>query len=249
MKFMIAVPSYKGLECLPFLDSLLNTVCLLKDRKIGCELLIVYGHSYVQAARNELADKFLKSDCDRLIFLDEDVSWDRSAMIALLESDKPITAGVYPQKTEVISEFPMPVVPICTASGVPLVDGSYLRATRAMTGFMCIHREVFSKIQAAFPQLAYKNYSRESEESSFDFFPQGVYDGVWLGEDFAFCRLWEKIGGEISILVGFTFGHHRKEKSWYGNLGRFIRSLPGGSGCKEKAVWCADKEGGILWRI
>jgi len=248
MKVMIAIPSYRGLECPQFLDSLLDTGYLLKEKGIPYVLTIVYGHSYVQAARNDIASRFLESDCDRLIFLDEDISWERAAMEALLASDKPITAAVYPQKTERISGFPMPVVPICNDAGVPLVDGPYLRAVRAMTGFMCIRREVFTEIQAKFPELAYRVYGEDGVLEMFDFFPQGVHDGTWLGEDFAFCRLWEKIGGEIAVLLDFTFGHHRKEKSWYGNLARFIRQLPGGSGCKEKAVWCADNEGGILWR-
>lgn len=253
MKVMLAIPSYRGLECLPFVDSLRNTVSLLEGRGISCELLIVYGHSYVQAARNDIVHRFLESDCDRLVFLDEDISWTGDAVIALLESDKPITAAVYPQKTEDVSDFPMPVVPICNADGVPLVDGPYLRATRAMTGFMCIQREVFAILREAFPELAFGVYAKSGEVlHMFDYFPQGVHDGTWLGEDFAFCRLWEKTGGEIAVLTDFTFGHHRKGKSWYGNLAQFIRQLPGGVDYENKnalkAVWCVDHEEGVVWR-
>lgn len=251
-KVMVAIPSYKGLVCLPFLDALYETAKVLDERKIPWAIHIVYGHSYVQAARNDLVSAFLKSDCEKLVFLDEDVSWAPDAMLALLESDRPITAAVYPAKTDEVSNFPLPVVPICTSDGVPMVDGSYMRTVRAMTGFMCIHREVFSKLQEAYPNLAYTVWGKESILHMFDFFPQGVYDGTWYGEDFAFCRLWEKIGGEVSVLPDFTLGHHGRGKAWYGNLSEYISQLPGGLNHgdpnADKAVWCENDKGELLWR-
>lgn len=251
-KVMVAVPSYKGLDCLPFLNALYDTALAFEERKIPWAVHIVFGHSYVQAARNDLVSAFLKSDCEKLVFLDEDVSWPLDAMLALLESDKPITAAVYPAKTNELSAFPLPVVPICTESGVPMLDGEYVRAVRAMTGFMCIHREVFLKFQEAYPNLAYAVMGKDSVLHMFDFFPQGVYDGTWYGEDFAFCRLWEKIGGEIAVLPDFTLGHHGRGKSWYGKLSEYISQLPGGvnhgNPDAEKAVWCENDKGEMLWR-
>ena len=251
-KVMVAIPSYKGLTCLPFLNALYDTAVVLAEKEIPWKIHIVYGHSYVQAARNDLVSKFLKSDCEKLVFLDEDISWTPDAMLALLESTNLITAAVYPAKTDDVSIFPLPVVPICTDSGVPLVDGLYIRATRAMTGFMCIHREVFPKIQEAYPNLAYAIWSKDSTIDMFDFFPQGVYDRTWYGEDFAFCRLWEKIGGEIAVMPDFTLGHHGRGKSWYGNLSEYISQLPGGTNHGNsdaaKAIWCEDDKGELLWR-
>jgi hypothetical protein len=252
MKVMMAIPSYRGLECLPFLDALHNTAVALEEKKISWVVNIVYGHSYVQAARNDLVSTFLKSDCDKLVFLDEDVSWPPEAMLALLASEKPITAAVYPAKTDEISTFPLPVVPICTADGVPMTDGPYVRAVRAMTGFMCIHREVFTKLQEAYPNLAYAVQGKDELLHMFDFFPQGVYDGTWYGEDFAFCRLWEKIGGEIAMMPDFTLGHHGRGKSWFGKLSEYISQLPGGTNYgnpdAEKAVWCVGQDGELIWR-
>ena len=251
-KTMIAIPSYKGLTYLPFLDALHDTAVVLAGRKIPVELCVVVGHSYVQMARNDLVARFLESDCDKLVFLDEDVSWTPDAFLALLESDKPITAAVYPMKTNNVGSFPLPVVPVCTEDGVPLVDGPYIRAVRAMTGFMCIHKEVFPKIRESYPELTYAYRKGDSDVDGFDYFPQGVHDGTWYGEDFAFCRLWEKIGGEVSVMPDFTLGHHGAEKSWYGNLSEYISQLPGGvnhgNPDAEKAVWCEDAKGGLLWR-
>lgn len=252
-KVMVAIPSYKGLTCLPFLNALYDTALVLEEKKIPWVIYIVYGHSYVQAARNDLVYKFLKSDCEKLLFLDEDVSWTPEAFLALLESDKPITAAVYPAKTDELWSFPLPVVPICTESGVPMTDGQYIRAVRAMTGFMCVHREVFTKLQEAYPNLAYTaQWKDDFALKMFDFFPQGVYDGLWYGEDFAFCRLWEKIGGEIAVMPDFTLGHHGRGKSWYGTLSKYISQLPGGVDHgnlnAEKAIWCEDDKGELLWR-
>lgn len=244
MKVTFAIPAYRKIECIPFLDSLEATTKLFLSEGIECALEIHGGCCYVQLARNELVETFLKSDSDKLFFLDDDISWDAEAALAVVRSGKPLVGGVYPVKNDEGVHAPFPVVLKCSEDGVPLCDGDYLRSVRTVGGFTCIDRSVFEEIKIAHPHLRYKKGAPDDAdkfEERFDFFPQGVKGEKWVGEDYAFCDLWTALGEEIMILPDITFGHHRNGKTWYGNLSRYIQQLPGGGdhgkAGVEKALW------------
>ena len=43
--------------------------------------------------------------------------------------------------------------------------------------------------------------------SLYDFFPLGSYDGVFMSEDYAFCRRWREIGGRIWADLNIRLTH------------------------------------------
>ena len=242
MKVMIAVPTYKGIQCAPFVESLAQTLELFKENNISHAIELICGCSYVQVARNELARKFLESDCDKLFFVDEDVSWDPQGALAIVQSGRPFVGGVYPLKSGYASDSPFMVILKCDdETWVPLCDGPYLRASRTVGGFTCIDRSVFEDIRKANPQLEFDEYSEAGPIPKFDFFPQGVRNHRWVGEDYAFCDLWTALGEEIYIVPDIDFGHHNKGRAQFGNLLRYIKQLPGGGDHGktevEKALW------------
>lgn len=255
MKVMFAVPAYRKIDCIPFLDSLEATTKLFLSRGIECAFEMYGGCCIVQLARNELADKFLKSDCDKLFFFDDDVSWDAEGALAVVLSERQFVGGVYPVKDNEGVHAPFPVVLRCSEEGIPLCDGPFLRAVRTVGGFTCVGRSVFEKVRGANPQLSYQKQDMgdwEKFEERFDFFPQGVRGGKWIGEDYAFCDLWTGIGGDIYIVPDITFGHHRNGKAWYGNLWRYIKQLPGGvdhGKGTEKALWRDEANAGDESRV
>ena len=57
--------------------------------------------------------------------------------------------------------------------------------------------------------VAYPGQRYVCDESGemYDLFPQGVHGGRWVGEDFAFCRLWREIGGEMWVQCNISFTH------------------------------------------
>ena len=247
MKIMFAVPAYRKIECIPFLDSLEATTKLFLATGIECALEILGGCCYVQLARNELVETFLKSNCDKIFFLDDDISWEAESALAVVRAGKPVVGGVYPVKNNEGVHAPFPVVLRCSEDGVPLCDGEYLRSVRTVGGFTCIDRSVFETIKAAHPRLQYRKGDAadpDKFEERFDFFPQGVAGDKWVGEDYAFCDLWTALGEEVAIVPDITFGHHRNGRGWYGNLLRYIKQLPGGVNHgkedAEKALWANE---------
>lgn len=242
MKVMLAIPSYGGISCQQFIKSLSDTLIAFTREGIEWEIETICGNCYIQVARNQLVHKFLKSDCDKILFLDDDISWDPDAAIAIVQMDRPISAGIYPMKAEdLASEIIFPVVFRCTDDGLALADGPYICAARAATGFLCVERRVFVEIMEANPHLSYV----DRDEQMFDFFPQGVKGTKWVGEDYAFCDLWGALGGSIAVMPDLTFGHHKRGKSWYGNLWAYAKQLPGGIDHgredAEKAVWVSEE--------
>ena len=222
MHIFFATPSYNGITHSPFLDSFQATIEACKEKGWDTTFSIRKGNCYVQVARNSLIKEFLDSGADVLFFLDDDISWPPGKAIELIEMRDEIVAGVYPMKAP---QPDFPVVIHTDARGYPYVrsDGC-ISATSVPTGFLCIKRSVIKKLADAYPQQRYVEYDRGGEEIGefYDLFPQGVYDGRWVGEDYAFCRLWTRIMGQIWVVPDIDFTHAGYE----GNYHRFLMAQP-----------------------
>lgn len=158
-------------------------------------------------SRDKLVKIFIDSGCDTLFFLDNDVSWNPEDALRLIENDRDdIVAGIYPFKKE---EEDYPVVIHTDENGYPTVrqDG-LIHAAMIPFGFVRIKRNVIEKLIIANPDKKFVLNETGKEETYYDLFPQGLEDGRWWGEDYAFCRLWNKIGGEIYVEPNIWLKHH-----------------------------------------
>jgi hypothetical protein len=111
-----------------------------------------------------------------------------------------------------------------------LVDG-FVRVQYAGTGILLVHRDVFAAIKARFPELwvenpgeKYRSFGLEGGVlQCFDSI-QGA-DGLFPGEDIAFCRRWvEGCGGEIWASVDETIVHIGQENF----VGQYLLKLQRG---------------------
>lgn len=223
MKVLFATPTYKGLSYGAFLDSLESTVKLCEQRGIETQFTLVTGCCYVQEARNKMIKQFLDSDADQLFFLDDDISWPAEKAIEFIESSDAIIAGIYPLKCDPLQ---FPVVIHTDANHLPIVRMDGCIAGHSLpTGFMRIKREVIEKLIAAYPAQKYEVYEEGEKTGEFhDLFPQGVHNGRWVGEDYAFCRLWRDIGGEMWVKPDIDFTH----AGFAGNYHNYLLQQPGG---------------------
>jgi len=221
----IGVPTYRGIQCPQFLDSLEVLSLALKAGGIGFTFNMLKGSCYVQSARNDLVDTFLKSDSTHLLFLDDDISYSPESVLELLALDVDVVAGIYPMKTD---EERYPVVVYTDDNGVPaLAENGCIKAFGLPTGFILIRREVFSKIKKEYPQYAYTDVQHgKPNTEKHDFFPQGVKGGRWWGEDYAFCNLWRDMGGELWVYPNIDFVHYSADKEYRGNYHKFLLRQP-----------------------
>ena len=80
---------------------------------------------------------------------------------------------------------------------------------------MCIKKEVFYKMKEAYKNLKYTsdqiiNNERFSSDNCYAFFDCIIDEksNRYLSEDYAFCRLWQKIGGKIFADVVSPLSHY-----------------------------------------
>ena len=82
------------------------------------------------------------------------------------------------------------------------IKNGLIKLKDAATGFMLIKREVFLKMMDAYPELYFQNdLDLPAEESKYTYlFFDAMHEQTtkrYLSEDYAFCRRWQKIGGEV----------------------------------------------------
>jgi hypothetical protein len=84
---------------------------------------------------------------------------------------------------------------------VPTRDG-FAKVKYAGMGFVLIRREVLVRMVAQYPELRYQTHNPEPDgQTSIRYALFNCLldagDGVFLGEDYSFCKRWANMGGEI----------------------------------------------------
>lgn len=202
-KLFIAVPAY-GQVPFEFVHSLLR----LAVQGAG---VIQFGfkchESLIPRARNSLSADFLASDCDKILFLDSDLIFTPDDVMRIAHHDAPIVGGVYFLKQE------GPAVPCANtfAGRVPPIGEDGLQEVRYVgSGFMCIHREVFERMDEE--GLAPEYQDDKTKRVERDFWHVGVRPTLddhprYLSEDWYFCQDWLDIGGKVFIDTRVQLGH------------------------------------------
>jgi hypothetical protein len=237
---MIATPMYGGLCYGDYVASLLNAKASL-ETLYG--LRITWAHltneSLITRGRNRLADLFLASNADKLLFIDSDISFTTEDIMSLWDSDYDVACGLYPKKeinwgaieraaasgkTQELSAYAGAfVVNFDTSKALTLDEKGFLEVRHAGTGFMMIKRGVFELLRPYVNSYRASDYKFTDTGEYVDpevseFFATSVNEaGVFLSEDYHFCDLWRKHGGKVHVnpLINLThLGTHR----FYGNV-------------------------------
>lgn len=210
MKIAILTPSYSAQVNVHFAISLAAT--LSRVRQSECVFLTVVGSSILPMARNSLVAKAMAWGADKLVFIDDDVSWDTEDFQKLVLSEPKIMAGVYQKRPHAphdapdfaVSSFPDGMKP--DFRGLVEVDG-------AATGFMRIDREVFEAMKPSACRL-YDPKTHDGSEANelYEYFAYGkmIKDQrtAFEGEDYAFCRRARALGFKTFIDPAMKLGHH-----------------------------------------
>lgn len=184
------------------------------------------GNPYISAARATMLRKALDAKADVVVFIDHDLSWRPADMLKLIETEGDVVAGTYRFKCDEISY--MGTIH-STPEGTPKVrlsDGA-IKARMVPAGFLKVTKEAIDTYMTKYPELCYG----EKYRMSVDLFNHGAHEGLWWGEDYAFCRRWEAIGGDIWLVPDLQLDHHSVDKSYPGNFHTYLRQQPGGDLC------------------
>lgn len=215
---MIATPMYGGMCTGAYTESLLNNMSFLAQRKVKTYWATLSNESLIPRARNELVRMFLASDADHLVFVDADIGFPPDGVAQLLVADKDVVCGIYPKKS---IDWDQVIAAAKRGDKDPAsYAGSYvfnmLHGTHEMltdedglievrhggTGFMAIKRGVFEQLAEHVPTYRTSSLQDAAGEYAkpltYEFFATSIDDtGALLSEDYHFCELVRKHGGEV----------------------------------------------------
>ncbi len=213
-KVMIATPCYGGLVHLPYHVALCNTLEYLRRNNVGYDPRYIDSDSLVARARIALLGQFLSSDASHMIFVDSDIHWSARDILRMVKADKPVVCGIY-RKKNIDEQYPMNFVPD-TFQDLPYdPESGCLEIKDAPTGFMMIRRDTAERMVEAYTDrrcmIGEGGWDAECNRNTYDLFPCFTDDdGMYLSEDYGFCRLWQRIGGKVWILPDIELGHTGK---------------------------------------
>lgn len=177
MRLYIGVPAYGGLAP-EFVQSLLAGALVCREAGIEIEVDMVSHCSLIARARNQIVDRFLKSDHDALFFIDADMEFAAADLVRMARLPQEVVGGGYVKKDGSNTLNLVPVMP-------PVMEDGLQEVKRIGTGFLRLRREAFARLDA--PEADGIRY----------YFNCGIRDGQYWGEDYAFCADYTAAGGRI----------------------------------------------------
>ena len=214
----LATPAYGGQANILFFKSLLDLQPACEREGIGLHIELTGGDALITRARSRMATQFLEeTDHTHLMFVDADIAFRPEHLFRLLGSNKDVVGGVYPLKLVdwakaaaaardglkdiqaaslgyVVGFTPNP------QQSVEVDDEGFGRVDSIGTGFMLISRAALERVRDANPQLRCRLADMNLAAKEVTLFFDTMIDPdtrEHLSEDYAFCRRWRDVGGEV----------------------------------------------------
>jgi hypothetical protein len=218
---VVATPCFGGQVSSIYASSIFRLQRVLRSKSnVQLKVLLRDGDALITRARANLMTMFLDDPtATHFLFVDADIGFAPDQVFRLIESGADVVAGVYPikrvnwekaqraietKRTNLPSASLDYVLEINDPDHVAVVNG-FTRVRYAGTGFLMIRRHVFEKM-CAHPDYAALQFFREHSLDALAGSPNrfALFEcmidpktGTYLSEDFAFCKRWTDIGGEI----------------------------------------------------
>lgn len=228
INLVIATPCFGGQVSALYTTSLLKLQSKLRAyRGLSLKVLLKDGDALITRARASLVSQFLDDPAaTHLLFIDADIGFDPEQVIRLIACGADMCAAIYPikridwDKVKTIIEASRPNPAAAALQYVFEVDdhnavvgqGGFVKVRYAGTGFLMIRRRALERMCVHYPQLRFKrDHSLDAATESgnrFALFECMIgEDGTYLSEDFAFCKRWTDMGGEIWADLDSRLGH------------------------------------------
>jgi hypothetical protein len=214
---MLALPMYGGMCTGDFALSLSKVTLMLHDLGFKYHIETLYNESLIPRGRNILAQSFLERDnMDYLMFIDADIGFLEVDLLKLLLADRELSGGAYPKKrinwqvvekavkagkegddlANYTGDFAFNLV---SQDGAPDELGM-IEVKHIATGFMLIKKSVLESLKPHVPKYTELKNDGSIYEA-YDFFQIGPNPdtGRYTSEDYFFCNLWRKHGGQIYL--------------------------------------------------
>jgi hypothetical protein len=221
----LGIPCYACMMQNTFAASLIALQALAAQRGVQVYMDFVGNESLIERARNILVKRFLQTKgFTHFMFIDADIGFNPESVMRLLNFDKDVTSAVYPKKSinwehvkqKIAAGSPEDIrqmgldFNINISSHEPPIDG-FVKVLDVATGFLMMKRGVLERM--------YEHYKDELFAVN-DIQGQNVADYIavfacmidpqskrFLSEDYAFCRRYQLMGGEIWADISTPLSH------------------------------------------
>ena len=245
-------PCYGGQVTEPYFRSWCKAHMLFTKHEIPYTITTSANESLISRARcHMVAYMMANPHATHLMFIDADINFDPIDILHMLQHDKDIITGAYPKKdlnwnamkngVKSNSDVTLEDMKSLGANYALNYDWAYtsenkpvlktadglIKLKDAATGFMLIKREVILKMIASYPELYFNNdlnMDPEFEKWTYLFF-DCMHDQEskrYLSEDYAFCRRWQALDGEVWLdpIVNLD---HVGHFTFNGNVGSLLK--------------------------
>lgn len=225
---VLATPCFGGLVTQAFMLSVLKLTAHAPRAGYGVRVALLGHDSLIPRARSTLAGAFLDNPAaTHLLFVDADIGFEPEQVDRLLAADKDFTGALYPLKAVDWARLPERFVagePLAQA-GLNYVgtfcppeerreEGGFATATYAGGGFQLLRRGVLERMIAAYPETRFTSLLGLSRGDAPPSRLYALFDclidpasGAYLSEDYAFCKRWRDLGGEIWLDTASRLTH------------------------------------------
>lgn len=216
----VLTPCFGGMVTAAYHSSMLDFQPACYARGVSLRSKLIAGDALITRARAELVAWFLDSDATHLLFVDADIGFEPEQLFRMLKFNADVVAAAYPTKSINFTKIARDalagrpnlksasltyVVAWKDGASVEAKDG-FARVRFAGTGFLLVRREAISKLCAAHPELRYRSThavgqsaAQQGSQHRFALFDPMIEPGTgeYLSEDYAFCKRWTDLGGDI----------------------------------------------------
>ena len=218
---VVATPCFGGQVSSIYASSVFRLQSAIRAKSnLDLKVHLRDGDALITRARANLVTLFLDDpQASHLLFVDADIGFSPDQVFRLIESGADVVAGVYPikrvnwakaRRALDANRADLPaasldyVLEVDDPDQVVVVNG-FARVRYAGTGFLMIRRHVLERM-CAHPAYASLQFVREhsldalaGSPNRFALFESMIdpASGTYLSEDFAFCKRWTDLGGEI----------------------------------------------------
>jgi len=214
----LATPCYGGTVNLQYMQSVLALQAACRERGVGLTVDLMGGDALITRARSRLAGRFLAHpQATHILFCDADIGFAPENLFRLLAADKPVVGGVYPlkfvdwEKARAAAKADAPdllaaslgyvIRFIPTPDSSVEIEGGMAKVAYVGTGFLLVARAAMRGLVDAHPELTARMgdmVDGRAEQAVMVFETMIEPEtGQYLSEDYAFCRRWRDLGGEI----------------------------------------------------
>lgn len=219
MKIVVATPVYDGKLPIEMVR------CLLQERAIasgiGDDLSFQFlpSCSHPAMGRNQLAQQFMDSDAERIVFLDADVTFESGCLIKVAHHHADFVGGAYRFKFE-SENYP---VGWLDEKELWANEQGLLEVGSLPGGFLSLSKKVFEHLRDLHPERAYEHFGKKAH----CYFQMPFADGHLYGEDSHFCKEWRDSGGKVYLDPELSLTHWDFNRPYPGHIGNWLKARSG----------------------